>query len=78
MDIYSFSAVFSFFTVYKLLEEKLFRIYLFWQYVHSLSAFLDHQNVVKSLNIGVPAVAQWVTNPTSIHEDVGSIPSLAQ
>ena len=27
---------------------------------------------------GVPVVAQWVKNPTSIHEDVGSIRSLAQ
>ena len=26
----------------------------------------------------VPAVAQWVKNPTSTHEDVGSIPGLAQ
>lgn len=26
----------------------------------------------------VPAVAQQVTNPTSIHEDVGSITGLAQ
>ena len=25
-----------------------------------------------------PAVAQWVTNPTSIQEDVGSIPALHQ
>ena len=26
----------------------------------------------------VPFVAQWLTNPTRIHEDVGSIHSLAQ
>ena len=28
-------------------------------------------------NLRVPFVAQWLTNPTRIHEDVGSIPSLA-
>ena len=27
---------------------------------------------------GVPVVAQWVKNPTSIHSDVGLIPDLAQ
>ena len=30
------------------------------------------------LGHGVPTVAQWVTNPTSIQEDVGSIPALHQ
>ena len=30
------------------------------------------------INIKIPSVAQQVKNPTSIHEDVGSIPGLAQ
>ena len=34
--------------------------------------------IIKSLQIGVPIVAQWLTNPTSVHEDTTSVPDLAQ
>ena len=32
----------------------------------------------KNYMIGVPVVAQWLTNPTRNHEVAGSIPGLAQ
>ena len=34
----------------------------------------DHKNAL----LGVPVVAQWITNPTRNHEVAGSIPALAQ
>ena len=27
---------------------------------------------------GIPIMARWLTNPTSIHEDLGLIPGLAE
>ena len=30
----------------------------------------------KIASTGVPVVAQWVKNPTSVHKDAGSIPGL--
>ena len=33
---------------------------------------------VQNVRMGVPVVAQWLTNPTKNHEVAGSIPVLAQ
>ena len=33
---------------------------------------------IKNCKMGVPVVAQWLTNPTRNHEVVGSIPGLTQ
>ena len=38
----------------------------------------NHVVGLRKITAGVPVVAQWLTNPSSIHEDSGSIPSLAQ
>ena len=32
----------------------------------------------KKAGVGVPVLAQWLTNPTRNHEVVGSVPALAQ
>ena len=33
---------------------------------------------LKGSGVGVPVMAQWLTNPTGNHEVAGSIPGLAQ
>ena len=35
-------------------------------------------NVLLKLILGVPVVAQWLTNPTRNHEVADSVPALAQ
>ena len=35
-------------------------------------------NEFKKLKVGVPVVAQWLTNPTRNHEVAGFVPGLAQ
>jgi len=41
-------------------------------------AYIRTKISLKKIHAGVPNVAQWLTNPTSIREGVGSIPGLAQ
>ena len=40
--------------------------------------FASPGDILRSPTPGAPAVAQQVKNPTSIHEDVGSIPGFVQ
>ena len=40
--------------------------------------YKDLLSVIKRTGLGVPVVAQWLTNPTKNHEVAGSIPGLAQ
>ena len=47
--------------------------------VQSLAQELPNAlGAVKKKKEGVPVVAQWLTNPTRIHEVAGSIPAHAQ
>ena len=45
--------------------------------MHTWTALPKHVTSLKN-RAGVPAVAQWLTNPTRNHEAAGSVPALAQ
>ena len=47
-------------------------------WVQLLSGNLGEKNGYFKKRLGVPIMAQWVENPTSLCEDVGWIPGLAQ
>ena len=47
-------------------------------YAYSMISTIYEYILYKNIFIGVPVVAQWLTNPTRNREVVGSIPGLAQ
>ena len=47
-------------------------------WLERIKEWLDITALSRNIAIGVPIVAQQVKNPTGIHEDLGSIPGLAQ
>ena len=51
---------------------------LAWEPPYAPGAAQISKKDQKKKKMGVPVVAQWLTNPTRNHEVVGSIPALAQ
>ena len=50
-----------------------------WEEIADVMALKKAWNSYQEKHImGVPIVVQWLTNPTSIHEDTGSIPVLSR
>ena len=51
---------------------------LAWECPHAIGVALEKAKRRKNKKIGVPVVAQWLTDPTRTHEVSGSISDLAQ
>ena len=52
--------------------------YVDWSYDKSIWRVSLKIRADKKWNVGVPVVAQWLTNPTRNHEDLDLIPGLTQ
>ena len=49
-----------------------------WEPPYVVGVALKRQKTKKEFFLRVPVVAQWIQNPTNIHENAGSIPGSAQ
>ena len=53
-------------------------IFLYYRRGKSEEKIINKFLWIKKKMFGVPIVVQWLTNPTSIHEDADSTPDLTQ
>ena len=60
------------------LDERCFEWLMSGVYIGSGDRERRDSKAILNLRAGVPVLAQWLRNTTSILEDVGSIPGLAQ
>ena len=63
-------------------QELLIALYFFINFFSGFRSIVENGTLyspaVIKLPLGVPVVAQWLTNPTRNHEVAGSVPALAQ